>query len=347
LINENKPEDKKITKDDEEKERIRQVRLARLGQSTTVSPNSENTQSPIKEAIVEKVEKAKEENKGKDKLDRQIAERRAEEVKREEDQRRAQDIRKANEAKQAKELVEKKQIEVEIQQEKVETNKDPKISKIISDSFNLTLSKGMIGKSFMQDLSVEKTMNGQNLFFEADDMATVIFFSIKNLKNENKFRHLFQCYMRAKSHVLSKGIEIDEILNYICSYFAILFTSPEAMDIEPIEVKQQIKNSAGMSMPPDMGIDPNSAMMQQLFAMMQQKNEIQEECFTNIQNEFYQAVVQEGIMLSNREFMEKVLEECKDEAFDLIVRKSFFELDDLTTLKTLNKVNSILAVISR
>jgi hypothetical protein len=201
----------------------------------------------------------------------------------------------------------------------------------------------MMGKDFMQDLSVEKTMNGQELFFNADDMAPIIFFSIQNLKNENKFRHLFQSYMRAKTHILSKGLDIEEILNYICSYFAILFTSPEAMDIEPVEIRQQITNSAAMPMPP--GMDP--AMMQQFLAMMQQKSEVFEETFTNIQNEFYQAVAQEGILLSNREFMDKVLEDCKYEAFDLIIKKSFFELDDLTSLKTLNKAINILGVISR
>lgn len=139
MINEPKPEEKKITKDDEEKERIRQVRLARLGQSTTTFPNTGNANSPMKEAVVEKVEKVKEENKGKDELDRQIAERRAEETKREEDQRRAQDVRKANEAKQTKELVEKKQVEAEVQQEKVEKNKDPKISKICEETLKLSI----------------------------------------------------------------------------------------------------------------------------------------------------------------------------------------------------------------
>ena len=201
----------------------------------------------------------------------------------------------------------------------------------------------MMGKDFMQDLSVEKTMNGQDLFFNTDDMAPIIFFSIQNLKNENKFRHLFQSYMRAKTHILSKGLDIEEILNNICSYFAILFTSPEAMDIEPVEIRQQITNSAAVPMPP--GMDP--AMMQQFLAMMQPKTEVFEEIFTNIQNEFYQAVAQEGILLSNKEFMEKVLEDCKYEAFDLIVKKSFFELDDLTSLKTLNKAMNILGVISR
>jgi hypothetical protein len=194
----------------------------------------------------------------------------------------------------------------------------------------------MMGKDFMQDLSVEKTMNGQDLFFNTDDMAPIIFFSIQNLKSENKFRHLFQSYMRAKTHILSKGLDIEKILNNICLCFAILFTSPEEMDIEPVEIGQQIENSAAMPMPP--GTDP---------AVMQPETEVFEEIFTNIQNEFYQAVAQEGILLSNKEFMDKVLEDCKYEAFDLIVKKSFFELDDLTSLKTLNKAMNILGVISR
>jgi len=45
--------------------------------------------------------------------------------------------------------------------------------------------------------------------------------------------------------------------------------------------------------------------------------------------------------------MEKVLEECQDECFNLIIRKSFIQLEDLTDLRTLNKALSVVNIIAR
>lgn len=209
----------------------------------------------------------------------------------------------------------------------------------------------MVGKTFLQDLSVEKTMNGKSLLFEAEDMTAIIHHMIATKKNENKFRFLHQCYQRMKRHVLAKNIDIEEVLNYVVSYFTILFTSPDALDVTPTEVKQTVQipgSLAGMpAMPPGMDANPALAQMMQMLMQGQSQGQVTEEIFTNIENEFYTAVAEEGIIVSDKEFMDKVLEECKDECFELIIRKAYCEIDELSELKTLNKCVGVCNVLGR
>lgn len=185
----------------------------------------------------------------------------------------------------------------------------------------------MKGKDYMQDLAVEKQMNNQELFFSAEDMATVIFHSIQTHKKENKFRHLYTCYQRMKNHVFAKNLDIEEVLNYVASYFSILYTSPDALEVDTQDIVQKIQMSSALpqlpQMPPGAAENPMMAQMMQMLMMSQGQSLTQEETFTNIENEFYTAVVEEGLILTDRAFIDKVLEECKDDAFNLIIKKSF------------------------
>jgi hypothetical protein len=125
LIGEKKPEVVKMTKDEVEKDRIRQVRLARLGQSTSSQPSGNDVNmSPIKEAIVEKVEKTK----AMQQLDNQIAEKKAEEIKKAAEEKNNLDAMKEKEARKNKDLDERRQKEVEKVNEQKERNRDPKVA---------------------------------------------------------------------------------------------------------------------------------------------------------------------------------------------------------------------------
>lgn len=148
---------------------------------------------------------------------------------------------------------------------------------------------------------------------------------------------------------MAKQVDVEELLSYIISYFSIMFTSPDALEIEVVETKQQVKGGAGIMPQVPPGMEGNAQMMQMMQMMMQGQNQgkVFEETFTNIENELYQVVAEEGLLISDKEFMRKILEECQDECFDLIIRKSFIQLEDLTDLKTLNRALSVVSVIAR
>ena len=169
----------------------------------------------------------------------------------------------------------------------------------------------------MQDLSIEKSMNGQEMFFLPDDLSTIITHRVQKNTSYNNFRFLHDAYVKAKNNILSKNVDVEEILNYIISYFSILFTSPDALELQTTATVQQVRVSGTPSMPnmpPGMGGE-NAQMMQMLQQMLMQsqgQGRVFEETFTNIENDFYQCVAEEGLIISDKEFMGKVLEEeCK------------------------------------
>jgi hypothetical protein len=134
LIGGKKPEVVKMTKDEIEKDRIRQVRLARLGQSTSSQPSGNDVNmSPMKEAIVEKVEKTK----AMIQLDNQIAEKKAEEIRKEVEEKKNLDALKVKEARINKDLDERKQKEVEKVNEQKERNRDPKVAEHLQGNLEL------------------------------------------------------------------------------------------------------------------------------------------------------------------------------------------------------------------
>jgi len=145
-------------------------------------------------------------------------------------------------------------------------------------------------------------MNGKDLLFEADDLTAIIIFWVQKRQKENKFKFLHQAYIRIKNHLLAKQVDVEELLTYIISYFSILFTSPDALEIEVCETKQQIKGGSGAMPQVPPGMDGNPAMLQMMQMLMQGQNQgkIFEETFTNIENEFYQAVAEEGLLISDK-----------------------------------------------
>lgn len=215
----------------------------------------------------------------------------------------------------------------------------------------MSLAKEMKGKDYLQDLAVSKAMNGQELLFTADDMTDIISHVVKAHKNENKFRHLYKCYQRMRGHMLAKNLNLDEILTYVTSYFSILFTSPDALEVEEQDVPQKvtIPGAAGNmpGMPPGMADNPMMAQMMQMMMAAQGASQSIEMSFTNIENEFFTAVVEEGIIVGDKQFMDKVLEECQEQCFSLIIKKSFCQLDDLSDLRTLSKAMNIANVLGR
>lgn len=202
----------------------------------------------------------------------------------------------------------------------------------------------------MQDLSLEKSMNGQELLFTIEDTTTIIFETVKRMGSDNKFRHLYQCYQRIKKNPLSKGVDVEEVLNTIVSYFWILYTSPEALDVNTTETVEKIDMPGGMNdlsmLPSDPSGGGEMIALLQMLMKAQGKSQSAEERFTSIENEFYAAFVEEGVINSDSEFSSAVLEECKDQVFDLVIRKSYCQLNNLTQLKTLDKVNGVLIAYS-
>lgn len=191
----------------------------------------------------------------------------------------------------------------------LETN----IHKLLSDGFQVCLSSGMKDKAFMQELSMSKTMNGEELLLTIDDITSIIHFMIQAKRDENKFRYLYQSYRRIKNHALAKSLATEEILNYIASYFSILFTSPDAFEIEPQDVVQKMAITGGGTemppLPPGMESNPQLAAMMQMMMGSRMGQQTVQKTFTNIENEFFTACVDEGIFSSDREFTGKVIEE--------------------------------------
>lgn len=177
----------------------------------------------------------------------------------------------------------------------------------------VSLSKGPIGKIFMQDLSVEKSMNGQEPLFTVEDIPTIIYLIVGKAGSENKFRILYQCYVKCKKNILEKQVDTSEILNNIVSYFTILFMSPDALEVYTTESKEVVENPQTFgdmpNLPPEMANNPMMAQMMQMMMKSQNNIKTHEEVYTNIENEFYQVVVEDGVIVANKEFMDKVLEE--------------------------------------
>jgi len=191
-------------------------------------------------------------------------------------------------------------------------------------------------------------MNSKEQFFNADDIPGIIQKVLTSKNDENKFRYLYNSYTTIKNHILSKKVDIEEILDYISSYFGLLFTSPEALEIEPVEVKETITASdpfQGMQMPPGQA-NPQMMQLMQMLNQSRQQNTVQES-FTNIENEFYSAVIENGIIMSDRLFMQKVFEQGQEEFFDLILKKSNTQLSDTKDLKSLYKCMNIWNAIAR
>ena len=88
----------------------------------------------------------------------------------------------------------------------------------------------------------------------------------------------------------------------------------------------------------------NIQMITLLQLLMKSQGQFQntEETFSTIENEFYTAFIEEGIISSDAEFSSAVLEYCKNQLYDLVIRKSYFQIDNLNKLQTLNKINWIL-----
>lgn len=121
------------------------------------------------------------------------------------------------------------------------------------------------------------------------------------------------------------------------------------MELETKEVTHKMSAGGGGLPPVPPGMNANPQMMAMMQMLMQaQNNSVNfQENFTNIEEEFYETVVGDGLLVADKNFMTTVLEECKEEAFDVIIRKSFMQLGDLKDLKTLNIALSIVNVIAR
>ena len=190
---------------------------------------------------------------------------------------------------------------------------DKMLHLIISDGFQVSLEpRNKALKLYMEELSNMKAMSDLEAYFTIDDIVTVISFVILNKKGENRFRFMYATYTRIKTHMLAKEIDVEEILEYICSYFTILFTSPDALEVQVTEHKETMSLSSAPSMPQAQpGMDQQTQMMLMLQQMMEsrgQKSQVEVQ-FTNIQNEFYTATVDEGIINRDPKFMQKVAEE--------------------------------------
>ena len=176
----------------------------------------------------------------------------------------------------------------------------------------------------MRELAANKAMDSEEILLRTDDVSTIIFFLLQKHKTENKFRVLYSWYNRVKNHFLAKRIDVEEILNYIASYFSILFISPDSLEIQPKEVVESVVISGAPNLPP---IPPNqlqnpqmAMMLNMLMAQNKNSQKVIKETFTDIQLEFYTAVHTEGIVTSDREFTAKIIEEWSSEMYELIIK---------------------------
>jgi uncharacterized protein YqfA (UPF0365 family) len=58
-------------------------------------------------------------------------------------------------------------------------------------------------------------------------------------------------------------------------------------------------------------------------------------------------IVEQELMVRDREFMAKVFEQGSEEAYDLILRRGYLSVQKAMDLKTLDAANRILNVIAR
>ena len=259
----------------------------------------------------------------------------------------------------------KKQEETEIQTRNKTSNNieskqkiDPKYSEgkmnnkelFIGINFNRLISDGFLvffdprdttNKSFMKELAATKSMDGEEILLKIDDTATVMIFLLKKHKTENKFRVLYSCYNRVKNYFLSRKLDIKKILNYIASYFSILFISPDSLDIKTKKVVEKLVILGTLNLSSFQPNEIQNPQMVMVLNMMMSQNrgfqKFTKETFTNIQIEFYKAFFTEGIIIVDREFTEKIVEEWSSEMYELIIKKSYLSIDNLKDINTLRK----------
>jgi hypothetical protein len=155
----------------------------------------------------------------------------------------------------------------------------PTMHKLIWDIFKISLSKGKPGFTYIQDLATEKSASQKEPLFEVDDIPMILPRLLASPSIINKFKFLHDWYTSIKSHILGKTIDTSELLDYIASYFSLLFTSPEALEVPVQTISEEANNYMPNQNVP--GADPQ---VQQLLLMMQmaQNGKMQKETFTNI-----------------------------------------------------------------
>ena len=197
----------------------------------------------------------------------------------------------------------------------------------------------------MKELSNEKNKNNKELMFTIDDTTTIIFETIKQMKTGNKFRYLYQSYQRIKTNPLSKAIDINEICNNITTYFSILYLNPECFDVVVTQTTEKIempKSAFDLSSNQFASNEQDIISLLSLRSRVQEQLKSKEETFTTIENDFYAAFIEDGVISSDSIFSYAVMNECKNEMFDLVIRKSYCQLNNLNQLKTLDKMKKIL-----
>mmetsp|Transcript_11267 Transcript_11267/g.12724 ORF Transcript_11267/g.12724 Transcript_11267/m.12724 type:complete len:85 (+) Transcript_11267:298-552(+) len=84
------------------------------------------------------------------------------------------------------------------------------------------------------------------------------------------------------------------------------------MEIEVTEQEEEVKSEMSLGMPqlpPQLAQDGQMAAMLQMMMQHSMKSQVIKESFTNIENEFYSAFVEGGIITSDFEFTKKFLED--------------------------------------